>query len=825
MARETLGELYARIGLDFDDLERNFVQVDRTLNENMSRLNRQSNIIDLQARVDLTGLDAAADATRIFEIRQRALQQQIETQRARVSVLNNVLADARERTGDLSDETQRAQLSYERARLSLARLEQSLQDLNQTQGQTHEGFKDFFKTITEQAMVMSSREILGGIVEVLSQAATASAELVNRFKELETQAYELNLPFEKTRDLLRQIRLAGGDIGDYEGFVRGISDAMVKGEIDDPEALVFAKYGESAFDAQGHIKSFDEMTAAIVRMYDKAKAAGEEIEFLQMLGGESGVRDAIQMLERWKEAQEDTDKIFKSSLNAEEMHKAERAVGLLTEQFGELKDEIVNLTTPATIETANEFFEIFRDATKFIKENREEIKLFGEGFFAHLGNPFATLADVQTILKRTQPAIKNVADAIQDANAKLLNLRGTKDAQSDDTVLSQYGLQRIKQFQDEIEDLKLELDYEDEIERKLAEIELWRQRELTDKLYVTNEERLKIEELYALKIEQVKQEQAAEIEKIEKESAARTKQLMQETADIQFEASHSAYEKEIQDIQNWAKESLRALDEYKSAVQDKNVVIQEAIAITQNALEKEARAFEREMDRIKGANQSLMEKIFEQEHSRRDVDIMRAQKERAQLYEEGIYSAEMIERYYQNRLGEIRQAAYDNANYTKKPKRIMQDTSEIPVYYGDNLANANKMRANLPDTDFYGKIQSQVEKEISRADHPVQQLREQYIESMQELSHSFQRSTEDLAQAAQSLKDITQQAAALIAPPQQKQTAINITVAPNIDLGGAYVFDDEMKDKLADDITNEVVIAVKDAFQSATHASDYSFGN
>ena len=400
--------------------------------------------------------------------------------------------------------------------------------------------------------------------------------------------------------------------------------------------------------------------------------------------------------------------------------------------------------------------------------------------------------------------LKNMTDTIKDVNAKLLALRGIKDTPSDDTVLSQYGLQRIKQFQDEIDDLKLELEYEDEMERKLAEIDLWRQRELTDKLYVTNEERLKIEELYALKIEQVKQEQAAEIEKIEKETAERTKQLTQETADLQFEASHSAYEKELRDIENWAQGSLRALEEYKAAVQDKNVVIQEAMAITQNAMAKEAQAFEREMERIKGANQSLAEKIFEQEHSRRDVDIMRAQKERAQLYDEGIYPAEMINRYYRNRLGEISQTARGNRDYVKRP----------------NL----RIRGNLPETDFYGDIQAQVASAISRADHPAQQIRDQYSESMRELSQSFQTATKDLAQAAQSLKDITQRAAAQIESPQQ-QAPINITVAPNIDLGGAYVFDDAMKDQLTDDITDEVVRAVKNAFQSASRASSYSFGN
>lgn len=803
MAAETLGELYARIGLDFDDLNQNFVQVDRTLNDNMARLNRQNNIINLQTQIDLTGLDAAADATRIFEIRQRALQQQIDTQRTRVRILNDVLADARQRTGDLSDETQRAQLAYERARLSLTRLEHNLEDLNQTSRNTTGGLREMFHTLIEQATIMSSREMLGAVVETLQMAATASAELVNRFKELETQAYELNMPFERTRDFLRQIRLAGGDIGDFEGFIRGISDAMVKGEIDDPEALVFAKYGESAFDARGHIKNFDDMTAAVVRMYDAAKAAGEEIEFLQMLGGESGVRDAIQMLERWKIAQQDTNKIFKSSIDVAELNQAERSIGLLTEQFGEFKDEIVNLITPATIQAADEFFEIFRDATKFVQENREEIKLLG-GTIIDIMNPLSTLS---VFLGSTNQPLKSVADTIIDVNSKLKNLRGVGDI-SDDAVLSQYGMQRVKNFQDEIEDLKLELEYSDEIARQFAEIDLWRQRELTDKLFVTNAERQKIEELYSLKIEQVKREQAAQIEQIETESAERTKQLTQETADIQFETAHSAYEKEIYDIQNWATESIRALQQYKDAVNDKNVLIQEAMAITTNALAKEAQAFEREMDRIRGANQSLAEKIFAQEHSQRDVDIMRAQKERTELYAEGIYSTDMIERYYQNQLGVIRQNAYDNRDYSKRPKRIMRDTRF----------------ANLPNTDFYGDIQRQVDAAMARADHPAQQIQNQYAESIGEISQAFTASTQELNQASRNLSNVTQHFAKRLESPQQNPP-VTINLTSNIDLGGAYVFDDAMKDRLTDDITDQIVRAVTDTFQNATRTANYGFGN
>jgi hypothetical protein len=55
-------------------------------------------------------------------------------------------------------------------------------------------------------------------------------------------------------------------------------------------------------------------------------------------------------------------------------------------------------------------------------------------------------------------------------------------------------------------------------------------------------------------------------------------------------------------------------------------------------------------------------------------------------------------------------------------------------------------------------------------------------------------------------------------PPQ-------ITVSPNnnINLGGAYVFDNAMKKSLVDDITTRIVREITNAVQQATSRSSYGF--
>lgn len=62
---------------------------------------------------------------------------------------------------------------------------------------------------------------------------------------------------------------------------------------------------------------------------------------------------------------------------------------------------------------------------------------------------------------------------------------------------------------------------------------------------------------------------------------------------------------------------------------------------------------------------------------------------------------------------------------------------------------------------------------------------------------------------------------------RQGQGEQNINVAPNIniDLGGAYVFDESMKRSLTDDITREVADGVTTAVQRATSNQSYSYAS
>lgn len=678
---ESLGELYARIGLNFDDVENSFVQVERSLRENLQRLNRADNLVRIQQRIELTGLDESADAERIFEVRTRHLNRQLENQRARLRMLQASLEDTRQRTGANSDETQRAEIAFENARLAVARLENQLQELNDNHNRGTNWADEIVGFSQKAAPVIS---VARSMFQAFSAINDATTDLIEKFRELQKNAYNFNLPIDKADDFTRKLRLAGAEIEDVGGYLRGITDALVKGETDDPEFIAMQRYGESIFDASGKLKNYAEIWESVHRAYQKAKAEGKEIEFLQLTGGESGVTDAIQALERWETAVENANKIVKANIDYKQLEKADIASKNLSEQFDELGKAAADAFTPATTKAAEMLFEVIKEGTQWIIDHKDGLKEMWETP-SILFSPFKSY---EHMLKTERAESKKMLFAMKDQDKTLKKVFETsaglerahedlkkKIADKDKGVdpLHQYAIQRTNDLKDTIADLRVALDYESEYQQALKQAELERERALRQ-IVVGDAERAAINEKYL-----------ADIETAEKSHADKLQDLWSETAAIQYEQSHSAYQKEIYDIRQWRDSALDALGDFKDWIGDKNKYVEESAAIVANAAAKEAQAYEKEIDRIKGKTMTLAEKIFEKTHSQAERDIYRAQKEYMELWQEGIYPKEMIDLNYQLEIGDIL-------------SNLDQKYNEVPDF-----------KFALPDVDYYTPLNDVVD--------------------------------------------------------------------------------------------------------------------
>ncbi len=651
---ESTSDLYIRLGLSLDELESGFVDAQRTIRDNMSRLWRENTIIDLQARVELTGLDETADAEQILAIRTRALNEQIKNQKDRVRLATAELRNMTERTGENSDQTQRARIALEHHRLELARLEDQLNSLNEEEEDSPgilSRFMDAFDNFARQCWNVI------GIVEVFGGAIT---ELVDSFRELQTQAYELNMPVNDVKNFLRHMRLAGGDIGDFEGFIRGITDAYVKGEFDDPEFIALSKYGAKITDVTGRLKNFEEITEEVYQAYLKAKEAGEEIEFLQLVGGESGVRDAIQYFERYAEAKEDAEKIFDAGLDPDELHKADRALKLLVEQLGEFKDAVVNLGIEKATSAMQTLFEVVRSGTEALVDLNDALKTHGDTVretFAY--NDYLTLGlDPETFEKDVQNAkelrgeLDETAKEMDKAAGSWAQFQQKMHGDSDDEPLSQYAAIRVKEFKDELAELRNELDnWDSEYLQSLGELELWRDNELNDKLHVSKDERIAIEKLYSAKLEQIERERADKLDEIREEIAASDRTAL--------ENKIASIEKEAEEWRSAGMEEAEAVELAEKKKNDAVTALEEefteAIAeLHQNSLEKTLAAIEKEkqawiqkgIDEVRATEWAEQKKADAQKNAA--LNVLKSQLKEWNAFKEGGYGG--LQEYLKSQL-------------------------------------------------------------------------------------------------------------------------------------------------------------------------------
>ena len=126
---DNIGSLFVRLGLNISDLESGFIAAEQTVRQNIAALNRQQNIVRLKMQADLTGLDAATDKAKIFEVQEQSLTQLLEMQRDKLRLATAAYQDYANSKGANSAAAKTLEASMERERLAVARLEAQLKSL------------------------------------------------------------------------------------------------------------------------------------------------------------------------------------------------------------------------------------------------------------------------------------------------------------------------------------------------------------------------------------------------------------------------------------------------------------------------------------------------------------------------------------------------------------------------------------------------------------------------------------------------------------------------------------------------------------------------
>lgn len=836
---ESIRGLYLRLGLDYDELNQGFVQATRTLKSNMQALSRENTIIRLTAEADLSNVE---DADQRLAIQTEALNRQLEVQRNRLRLATASWTSVARAEGEGSDNAQRARIQVERERIALSRMERELRNLNETQDETTAGTQNLTEAFSSIAGKFAGPiAAFVAVKEGLSALSETAKGAVENFRELSKQSYELDLPISKTKDYLQRMRLAGGDIGDYEGFIRGVQSALATGDNGDREYVALQKYGLNPFDQNGNIKNFEELDELIQQGYEKAKALGEQIAYLLDLGGDAGVRDAKQYLDRIQEAKADQAKLSKIDMNYEELHQLDRELNLVTEQTDEFYNALSNAFSPMARMAIQGTFELFRNGTDWIKDSTDEIRKLGfamqvasekvNNFFVeHTGNDFLesfgkAFAKVNP-LKNFVGSTKRIGgyffdDVFDEADQRLQEYKKTVEETGkaiDNTIggsgkaLNGVADARLKSYLEELSSLQIELQFgDDDFAKANAELDAWHEKVLSQHS-ISEEERAVITDLYAAKREKIEKEYNEKILKENEETQNRIKEITQQAEDTEFALTHTAFEKQLHDIERWKEEQMEKAD-----------TAEEVAAIIRGAAAKEAEAYEQEVERIKGATQSLEDEIFAMENSQFEVDKRRAMQRAQQALDEGV-DAETVNRYLADKFAELDKKAAENKEYTQAPNggsgRSKYIDLDKPAQPSIGLfADEDKIRARLKSPA------SQQVKDVQSLLQPA----ESDIEIIKGLQSSLKSAVKFEPQVVGQIQlpvEQFQNAIATTLARQMQNQPAPVTVSPtiNISVDGNVVADQKFVDDLAEKISDKTYNSITSAVENATK-NNYSYAN
>lgn len=652
-------------------------------------------------------------------------------------------------------------------------------------------------------------------------------------------------------------KVAGTDVNSLTMAVKQVQRQIVKGGDDSRASEWLKRYGESARNANGDLKNLNEMTFALSRALHKAQEEGKGAEFVFSVFRNIAADD-ITAIEDWIAVNEQASTIVKNGLaNPKLAHEVKGNLNALAVQEAQLKASFESALLPVANEIIPRITDRLGRMTQVIADNKDVIKELGsdlasiwggiETVVDKIGSGVGAIGGVlkdvymartraenqlverykdDTSIKTAEDLLKKelsrsytpteraaiestpylyqqelrkyepIAKAIKDAKEKIKEEKKSLAATMAEGIAGSIFKPFFDKFnQDITPDLQK---YRDEVDAILYKLN---HTDYENKIYDVKkryEAALREGNKSALEQEELKKLRQAQLAQIQKEQSEKTQQYYKEAADTEYRLTHTAFEKQLRDIEQW-----------KEAQMEKASTAEEVAGIIKNAAAKEAEAFEAAMDRIRGKLQSLDDKIFAQEHSQYEQDLRRIEQERRRYYDEfqkeGALTSDVqsrIEHWYSNAVNDVNKKAAESrtkdSDYTKSPKGGYFGGG-FQIIGADQIFDSGLLRGQQQQIGL-----------IADENQLRAQLKSQMTEEGRELANVIE-STRQLNKAQQSAVQSEQQAAEGFQIINGDQIAGS--KYDGVPVGGATIIQGDQVTQLSVDDAKKIAKENKRAFQ------------
>lgn len=441
MAKETVTELYTKLGLDISSLESDFALAGKTVDKAVSRLNHENKKIKIETDISLAGLDEGKDRLKTLDIQAASLNRQLEIQRQKLQLTAAAYREVVQEKGRDSAASARLETRLLNERKAYANLEAQIRRTQRARTEGTAGNRmvnsiingaSAMSVITQGASDIGALSMLTspagkalGVVTAVGAGALAAAksamtagnaiyELAQKMHTTNAEAAKMSLTF----------KMAGSDANSAVlALIRLDKTIQSGGESGARMTAILSAYGVSLRDANGNMLPLNQQLLALAQGYRNAAAAGLENEYVTQTLGSRGA-ELVPVLSQMYEIQSRMANLPTTGLldpnKAHEMMLDWREMQI---EMNQVTGSLGAALLPVVQEILPKVNDGIKELTEDIRDNKETIKTVMD----IVGDTGEIVMDVAGIWKEAFPPVtdglKDVAGLLKDVDDGLQEIK------------------------------------------------------------------------------------------------------------------------------------------------------------------------------------------------------------------------------------------------------------------------------------------------------------------------------------------------------------------------------------------------------------------
>ncbi len=460
MAKETVTELYTKLGLDISSLESDFALAGKTVDKAMSKLNHENKKIKIETDISLAGLDEGKGRLKTLDIQAAALNRQLEIQKQKLALVAAAYREVVQEKGRDSAASARLETRLLNERKAYANLEAQIRRTQRARTEGTAGNR-MVNRIINGASAMSviaqgasdigalsmltspAGKALGVATAVGAGALAAAKSAMNTGNAIYELAQKMHTTNEEAAKMSLTFKMAGADANSaVPALIRLDKTIQSGGESGARMTAILSAYGVSLRDANGNLLPLNQQLLALAQGYRNAAAAGLESEYVTQTLGSRGA-ELVPVLSQMYEIQSRMAHLPTTGLldpdKAHEMMLSWREMQI---EMNQISGALGAALLPVVQEILPKVNDGIKEITKAIRDNKENI----QSAMDILSNSGEIVMDVVGICKEAFPPVtdglKDVAGLLKDVDDGLKAIKKSieevKEASPGLSAVSQY---------------------------------------------------------------------------------------------------------------------------------------------------------------------------------------------------------------------------------------------------------------------------------------------------------------------------------------------------------------------------------------------------